>query len=446
MEKLAGEVAREMKAAQAMREGQKKEAALKAVAKKEAKVKAMAEMARGKRRKGQTHKEINGIGSERVCGTTQVGKILCCVGRHCDRRHHWRSLPGNLDSVAVSDRHMWGVNSHGRIYFSSGTGREREDERHGVWHYIAGHLKQIAVSGSAVWGVTRNDRIFYRNGHGGKWQQIRGRLKQIAVSGEQVWGVTSSGNIYHRKGRAGRWQLIPGHLNQIAVSMANVWGVTRQGHVFYRHGKRGTWQSVNGRFKQVAVSGEHVWGLTHSDAIYSRHGTGGAWVRTSGVRLNQISVSAGASEPSKPGCWYLQQQGCPKHPGMTGARGLWHLDHHQWARQSHHACRVVRKKQIEQWCKSSSTMHFVPAQPEVSHEETAVKEKQTKVAQLEAQNRAEKGDLERASKAKSQTTKKSPPARPCPQRVPRWQRQAKRNSALTKEVTGIVHEVIEKQN
>jgi len=414
-------------------------------------VKAMVEMAKEKRRKGQSykgkpHSEIKRISSERVCGTGEVGKIYCCLGRHCNHKHQWRSLPGNLNSVAVSDRHMWGVNRRGRIYFTSGTGQEREAERHGAWHYVAGHLKQIAVSGSAVWGVTRNDRIFYRNGRRGRWQHVGGRLKQIAVSGAQVWGVTRTGIIYHRKGRAGRWQRIPGYLNQIAVSMANVWGVTRHGHVFYRHGKKGTWQSVNGRFKQVAVSGDHVWGVTRSGAIYFRHGTAGVWVRTRGVRLNQISVSVGAAEPSKPGCWYLQQQGCPKHPGMTGARGLWHLEHQQWTRQSHRACLVVRKKQIEQWCKSSSTMHFVPAQPKVNHEGTVLKEKRAKLARLKtqearlkAQNKARPVDLEHASKATSRMTKKSPPVRP------RWQQQAKA-AALTKEVQGIVRKVIGNQN
>merc|ERR1712137_133929 len=59
----------------------------------------------------------------------------------------------------------------------------------------------------------------------------------------------------------------------------------------------------------------------------------------------------------------MQQNGCPHHPGSTGARELWHLDQHKWTHNSHNAC-TVRKRQLDGWCKSSSRMHFVPAKQE----------------------------------------------------------------------------------
>jgi len=348
---------------------------------------------------------------------------------------------------------MWGVNKNRRIYFSSGSGQKREDERAGAWWYVAGHLKQIAVSGSAVWGVTRNDRIFYRNGYLGKWRRVGGRLKQIAVSGTRVWGVTRSNRVYYRKGRAGRWKNIPGRLKQIAVSMDHVWGLSPHGHVFHRRGQNGRWKSMSGvntgRLKEVAVSGEHVWGVTQSGAVYTRHGTGGTWLRINGLHLNRISVSAGSSEPSTPGCWYLQQHGCHKHPGMTGARGLWHRDHHQWARQSHHACLSIRKKQIDQWCKSSSTMHFIAAKP--NHEGTVVKEQRAKLARLEAQRTRLQANLQATTRLQRQalsgegTEKRKPEhakgqkatepqKKPCPLPVPRWEQQASKRSNTRQKV------------
>jgi len=394
------------------------------------------------------------VGSERVCGVSLTHEIFCCSGTRCGKGSNagnlWRTVPGRLKDIAVSDNDdLWGLNKHGRIYFSSGS--------NGAWQRVNGHLKNIAVSGSTVWGVTPNDRIFYRDGYHGRWHRIAGRLKQIAVSGESVWGVTASDRIYHRKGRTGRWRQIPGHLKQIAVSMNRVWGVTRRGLIYYRYGKEGSWQSINGHMNHIAVSGEHVWGVQHSGAVYFRHGTGGKWTKADRHHtLNHISVSAGASEPSKHngGCWYRQNGGCSNHPGMMGARGLWHRDQTAWAHHSSHACTVVRKKQINGWCKSGSTMRYIPPPAAAAKK---MKAKTTLAAQLkklrtqDMKLRAQSQMMARRSRRGFRRSKRRQlpkvhykPKKPCPLPIPRWELQAKHakhDAALSTQVVADVEDV-----
>jgi len=86
---------------------------------------------------------------------------------------------------------------------------------------------------------------------------------------------------------------------------------------------------------------------------------------------------------------------------------------------------VVRKRQIDQWCKSSSTFRFVPAKRKINHEEISVKKMHAELARLEAQKAGLQAHLKVDTRLLRQGRKATEPQkRPCPQPVPRWEQQA----------------------
>ena len=73
----------------------------------------------------------------------------------------WRSVPGILNQISISDGKILGVNK-GQIWFRTGINSKHPYGT--AWKQMSGALKYISVGDGKIMGVNQGDAIYYRTG------------------------------------------------------------------------------------------------------------------------------------------------------------------------------------------------------------------------------------------------------------------------------------------
>lgn len=174
---------------------------------------------------------------------------------------------------------VWGVNSGGQIWQSSG----------GQWTNIPGVASQVSVAGDdTVWAVDSAGKVYRRANN--QWQEMPDApaLLQVSVrAANEVWGLGSGDEIWRWDGKT--WSQVDGRLISIsAAGDGSVWGVNRGGMIFRRDGN--SWQAVEGQLVQIsAARNNEVWGVNANKDIWRWNGS--AWTQVAG-KLNQVTAGA----------------------------------------------------------------------------------------------------------------------------------------------------------
>ena len=114
----------------------------------------------------------------------------------------WKIIPGKLTQIEVGIFGVFGLDSHGRIYYRVGT-HENPTSSGKDWQLINGDLKlsRISVGTDNIWGVNDDDQIYIidswtlENGEMElKWKRIGGLLKQVAINGSYTVAIKPLGN------------------------------------------------------------------------------------------------------------------------------------------------------------------------------------------------------------------------------------------------------------
>ncbi|KAJ7574961.1 hypothetical protein C8J56DRAFT_1032801 [Mycena floridula] len=133
------------------------------------------------------------------------------IFRYNGSSNHWTKISGALKRISAGSRtNVWGVNAAGNIYRYTGddsnpwvqipgalTDIGAGDSKH--WVQIPGALTAISAGVETnVWGVNSAGNIYTSTGDDAKpWVQVAGGLVDIGAGTDgTVWGVNSAGNIY----------------------------------------------------------------------------------------------------------------------------------------------------------------------------------------------------------------------------------------------------------
>ena len=201
----------------------------------------------------------------------------------------------NLQSMSLSEKLLWVVDSRWNVYCTSMESRGRD------WQNIKRNMSQISSSpsGSNVWGIYRGNAYVRlgigMNPEGSQWRNITKnthlahRIKQIAVDETAVWAISTDGKVLFRKDVGERtpegkvWlEVTHGASGFTFITCCHgiVWAITASGKVFCRmgispsmpSGKR--WADVKApKFVSISITiGGVVWGVSQDNSIGFRCG------------------------------------------------------------------------------------------------------------------------------------------------------------------------------
>ncbi|XP_060077875.1 tectonin beta-propeller repeat-containing protein 2-like [Ylistrum balloti] len=190
---------------------------------------------------------------------------------------------GNLQSLAISNSHVWVVDKSCNVYYSSLQGGRLK------WQKIKDPGHQIAVSrsGFIVWRLYKNTvyagtKITTRHPEGMKWVEAVRNVLFVAVDNNCAWYVKVSGEIMIQNGLSMDRPCfksinVPGEeslrFRQVACQDRVVWGVTEECKLMYRQGVSDvcpagkTWQhndhvGEDTMFSYVALGDKNIgWGI-----------------------------------------------------------------------------------------------------------------------------------------------------------------------------------------
>ena len=213
----------------------------------------------------------------------------------------WIGVGGCLASIAVDKDIVAGVNSAGRIFYTSPGSPD--------WTAVDGVLKQVSISGKSACGV-QGDGGVWRAADitAPKWKRVGGSLTQVAMSGSLVCGVNGAGHVMvsldsvsapfkrvegdisyiavWRKRAVGlsasngvlvtdnvvepSWRPINGKLVQASIWGNSIVGVTSDGNVLYTTWDRWSWDKLPGKAKCVGVNDKFIYRVEMSGAVSYR--------------------------------------------------------------------------------------------------------------------------------------------------------------------------------
>ncbi|XP_064621989.1 tectonin beta-propeller repeat-containing protein 2-like [Lineus longissimus] len=157
------------------------------------------------------------------------------------------TAPGNIQSLAVSSKHIWIVDKSERVFYSGhnqpSLNWKRDEDVYGV--------RQIAVSpdGNIVWKLKKNGSVFVgtkitpKTPMGLKSEEVLRDVAYIAVEDKSAWYIKNNGGIMMQKGLSKErpfFQSIKidchATLIEIVCCYGVVWGLTDEGRVLVRLG------------------------------------------------------------------------------------------------------------------------------------------------------------------------------------------------------------------
>ena len=201
----------------------------------------------------------------------------------------------NLQSMSLSEKLLWVVDTRWNIYCTSMESRGRD------WQNIKRNMSQISTSpsGNNVWGIYKGNAYVRlgigMNPEGSQWRNITKnthlahRIKQIAVDETAVWAISTDGKVLFRKDVGERmpegkvWLEVThgaSGFSFITCCHGIVWAITASGKVFCRTGISPSmpsgkkWTDVKApKFVSISITiGGVVWGVSQDNSIGFRCG------------------------------------------------------------------------------------------------------------------------------------------------------------------------------
>ena len=169
----------------------------------------------------------------------------------------WFGAGGRLASIAVDKDIVAGVNSAGRIFYTS--------RGSPGWTAVGGVLKQLSISGQSACGV-QGDGSVWRAADitAPKWTRIGGSLAQVAVSGSLVCGVNGAGQVMvSLDSVSSPFRRVEGSLSYIAVWRKRAVGLSASHGVLVTDNVvEPSWRPINGKLVQASIWGNNIVGVT----------------------------------------------------------------------------------------------------------------------------------------------------------------------------------------